>query len=230
MPIPKAYSFPIRSAAVLVLLVLVACSSETITHSLATEVQPQAGATKPQATEIQPFKSKTLTHTTKGLATATMALGSPEPPPFPLTDPGPYQSGKLTYQFLDASRGDRPVNITVWYPAIRSPGSNSRFARHGAEPDFSGAPYPLILSSTKVARILAPYLVSHGFTWVSVDKIDTYYRMNEQMYQQPLDILFALEQVASYPPGGLEGMIDTEYAGAIGYSFDGYNTLAMSGA
>jgi predicted dienelactone hydrolase len=54
--------------------------------------------------------------------------------------------------------------------------------------------------------------------------------MNEQMIEQPLDILFALNQVASNPPEGLEGMIDAEHAGAIGYSFDGYNTLALSGA
>jgi predicted dienelactone hydrolase len=81
-----------------------------------------------------------------------------------------------------------------------------------------------------MATQLAPYLVSHGFTWASVDRIDTYYRMDKQMYQQPLDILFTLQEVASHPPEGLEGMIDAEHAGAIGYSFDGYNTLAMSGA
>jgi predicted dienelactone hydrolase len=54
--------------------------------------------------------------------------------------------------------------------------------------------------------------------------------MNKQMIDQPLDILFALDQVASNSPQGLEGMIDAEHAGAIGYSFDGYNALALSGA
>jgi predicted dienelactone hydrolase len=54
--------------------------------------------------------------------------------------------------------------------------------------------------------------------------------MNEMMIDQPLDILFVLNQVASTPPEGLEGMIDAEHAGVTGYSFDGYNTLAMSGA
>jgi predicted dienelactone hydrolase len=98
------------------------------------------------------------------------------------------------------------------------------------EPDLGGAPYPLILSSTKVARVFAPYLISHGFTWASVDQIETYGRWNEQMIEQPLDILFALEQVASDPPAGLEGVIDAEQAGVIGYSFDGYNALALSGA
>jgi predicted dienelactone hydrolase len=81
-----------------------------------------------------------------------------------------------------------------------------------------------------MAGDLAPSLVSHGFTWASVDGIDTYAEMNEEMIDQPLDILFALDQVSSKPLEGLEDMIDAEHAGAIGYSFDGYNALAMSGA
>jgi hypothetical protein len=139
-------------------------------------------------------------------------------------------SGRRSYSLQDASRGNRPVGITVYYPAIRPPDSSSRFPKLDAQPDLSGAPYPLILSSTKMAGDLAPYLISHGFTWVSVNKLDTYAHMEEQMYEQPLDILFALDQVAVNPPEGLEGMIDAEHAGTIGYSFDGYNSLAMSGA
>jgi predicted dienelactone hydrolase len=50
------------------------------------------------------------------------------------------------------------------------------------------------------------------------------------MLHQPLDILFALQQLASSQPEGLQGMFDTEHAGAMGYSFDGYNALALSGA
>jgi len=120
----------------------------------------------------------------------------------------------------------------VWYPAVQPEGSTRDPFQVGTDlaPDLSGAPYPLILSSTKMARQLAPYLISHGFAWASVDRIDSYYRMNKAMFEQPLDILFALNQVASNPPEGLEGMIDAEHAGAIGYSFDGYNSLALSGA
>jgi predicted dienelactone hydrolase len=54
--------------------------------------------------------------------------------------------------------------------------------------------------------------------------------MGTQMIDQPLDILFALEQVASHPPEELEGMIDADHSAATGYSFDGYNALALSGA
>jgi predicted dienelactone hydrolase len=162
--------------------------------------------------------------------TAMLPPATHEPAPLPLSEPGPYYVGTRTISAEDAGRNNRRVHVTVWYPALVSEGSaGSRFTS-GAVLDASGAPYPLILSSTKMARQLAPYLVSHGFTWVSVDRIDSYYQMNEQMVEQPLDILFALEQVATNPPEGLEGMIDAEHAGVIGYSFDGYNTLALSGA
>jgi predicted dienelactone hydrolase len=160
------------------------------------------------------------------------AEATPEPAPYPLTEPGPYHAGKVTYAFEDASRGNRPVGITVWYPALPPEGSSGTksMVGTGRDPDPSGAPYPLILSSTKAARILAPYVISHGFAWASVDRIDTWDVYDTELIDQPLDILFALDQVASNPPEGLEGMIDAEYAGAIGYSFGGYNALALSGA
>ncbi len=163
---------------------------------------------------------------------AVSAEVTPKPASYPLSERDPYYLGKRTYSFEDASRDDRLVSITVWYPAIQPEDSTDAAFQDGSnlEPDRSGAPYPLILSSTKVARVFAPYLVSRGFTWASVDKIDTYLQMGEQMTDQPLDLLFALNQVASSPPEGLEGMIDADHAGAIGYSFDGYNALALSGA
>jgi len=178
--------------------------------------------------------------TTLAQATATVeqiteetAAGevTPEPVPFPLSEPGPYNAGKRTFAFQDASRDNRQIGITVWYPAVLPEGSTGTNLQVGTDrdPDLSGAPYPLILSSTKVARIFAPYLVTHGFAWASVDNIDVYIPWNAQLVDQPLDILYTLDQVASNPPKGLEGMIDAEHAGAIGYSFDGYNALALSG-
>jgi predicted dienelactone hydrolase len=150
--------------------------------------------------------------------------------PYPLAESGPYHVGMRKVQFVDDSRGGRQVPVTVWYPAVRSADSTSTGAIRDAEPDRGGEPYPLILSSTKVANIFAPYLVSHGFTWASVDGIDSYMAVYAGAIDQPLDILFALDQVAANPPEGLEGLIDAENAGTIGYSFDGFNSLAMSGA
>jgi predicted dienelactone hydrolase len=163
---------------------------------------------------------------------AAGAESTQEPVPFPLTEPGPYYAGKLTLDFEDTSRDNRPVGITIWYPALLPEGSSGTKLQVGnnRDPDYSGAPYPLILSSAKVGSDFGPYLVTHGFAWAGVTRIDTYDQINEEMIDQPLDILFALDQVASSPPEGLEGIIDADHTGTIGYSFDGYNALALSGA
>lgn len=148
---------------------------------------------------------------------------------FPLAEKGPYFVGRVKIDRVDAARGEKPVSIMVWYPAYKPSKDFKGNVTENGTADMAGAPYPLIISSSKVAGFFAPYLVTHGFTWVSVNGIDTYPYMEHQMIDQPLDILFALESVASDPPAGLEGVIDAERTGAIGYSFDGYNTLAMSG-
>ena len=172
------------------------------------------------------------TATPQPTATQEAAEGSDDSAAFPLAEPGPYRIGKRTVTYEDASRAGRQVTVTVWYPAVwpEDLAGGVRQACTDCDPDRGGAPYPLILSSSKMARDLAPYLISHGFAWASVNGIDTYEKVNEQAIDQPRDLLFALEQVAASPPEGLEGVIDAEQAGAIGYSFDGYNALALSGA
>lgn len=165
------------------------------------------------------------------VATVLVVLvGACGPAPYSLAEAGPYHVGMRTIKLVDDSRAGRQVSVTVWYPATRPANQTGSAPTRDAEPDPDGAPYPLLLSSTKVARILAPFLVSHGFAWASVDAIDTYFAFYEGAIDQPLDILFALDQVATNPPEGLEGLIDGDTAGTIGYSFDGFNSLAMSGA
>jgi hypothetical protein len=226
---------------ILLMLSLVACNLLPATAQPAQPIQPavtttqlQVTETQPQAaiTQLQPTATQSQLTATPSLAieTATSVGSSPTPYPFILAEPGPYLVGKRTFNVEDTGRANRPVSIIVYYPALQPPEPTSSLAITDAEPDLSGAPYPLIVSSGKMARTMVLDLVPHGFVWAGVDKIDTYLYYDEQLYQQPLDILFALEQVASNPPAGLEGMIDAEHAGAIGYSFDGYNTLAMSGA
>jgi predicted dienelactone hydrolase len=149
---------------------------------------------------------------------------------FPLSEPGPYDVGLRKFTFVDSARNDRRVSLSFWYPAKRPFGTKSGEVIRDAKPNLREAPYPLILSSTKVADVLAPYLVSHGFTWASVDGIDSYMAFYKGAIDQPLDILFALDQMGDNPPEGLEDLIDTDNAGTIGYSFDGFNSLAMSGA
>jgi predicted dienelactone hydrolase len=192
---------------------------------------PQATATAPpgaaQPSTAMPAPSA---EATPAPAASPVPAASPGQSAFPLGEPGPYHVSRRTFTTEDPSRGDRFVAITVWYPAVRPPDWKDARPSIGAIPDRSGAPYPLILSSTTVAMELAPDLVSHGFAWASVNNINTYPTVDDQAIDQPLDILFALDQVAAHPPEGLEGVIDAERAGAVGYSFDGFNTLAMSGA
>lgn len=191
-------------ASLLILLIVSACSPALEKSVLPTAASPSPTAEKP--------------------------LPTSQTPPLPLSAPGPYHTGMREYKYEDARRAGRKVGVTIWYPALQPSGSTSSNPVRDAKPDLGAAPYPLILSSTKVAKAFAPYLVSHGFVWASVDGIDTYSQMNEEMIDQPLDILFTLNQVASNPPAGMEGLINTDQVGVIGYSFDGYNTLALSGA
>jgi predicted dienelactone hydrolase len=176
--------------------------------------------------------------TTTPQPTATAPQHTPaasEAPPgadaFPLSKPGPHQIGILRgVAFQDADRAGREVALTIWYPAAASQDPAPAGPIPDAPPDRTGAPYPLILSSSKVGFIFAPHLASHGFVVVGVNGLDYYIPWDQNLIDQPLDILFALDQVASTPPQDLAGMIDADNAGAMGYSFDGYNALAMSGA
>lgn len=147
----------------------------------------------------------------------------------PLSAPGPYPVGiRRNNIYFDDSRS-REVTLTLWYPVDPSAGAPGEIVPDVA-PDLSGAPYPVILSSTKLGFIFASSLVSHGFSYIGVNKIDSYFQYDNNVVDQPLDILFGLRSIAENPPAGLEGIFNTDTAGALGYSFDALNALAMSGA
>jgi predicted dienelactone hydrolase len=149
---------------------------------------------------------------------------------YPLSARGPYDTGRRSYSFVDVNRQSRKVNIIVWYPAIKPAGSTSPLPLEGAEPDHEGALYPLILSSTKLANYFADHLASYGFVVAGINNQDSSQHWGTWLIDYPLDIVFALDQIASTSLEGLERMIDSEHAGAMGYSFDGYTSLALSGA
>jgi hypothetical protein len=121
--------------------------------------------------------------------TATIApLDALEPVPFLLAEPGPYRVGVREFSAQAASRDGRQVGIRVWYPALWPEDAAGKRTIPKAEPDRSGAPYPMIVSSARIGSGLAPWVVTHGFVWAGVTRNDTYARMNEQMIDQPLDI------------------------------------------
>jgi hypothetical protein len=143
-----------------------------------------------------------------------------EPSHFPLSEPGPYYTGKRTFTFADASRGGREVGITVLYPGLLPEGSQGTklLAGTNRDPDLSSAPYPLILTGPDTGSVLfKAHLVSHGFAMAIVRYPDSYDYWDFQMVDHPRDILFALDQIASQPLEGLEGVIDSDHVGVAGY-------------
>ena len=221
----------------LVMVLLFACSpavdisphpTATITSAPETDLPDTATPTiTPPATTIVPLD--TATPTPPQLPTTVAPTDTQEPAPFSLSNPGPQSVGKRIYTFQDPSREGRVVEIAVWYPAVLSADQTGKVVED-ALADLTKAPYPVILSSSKVGGFFATHMVSHGFIAAGVRKIDTYKQLDQNLIDQPLDILFALDQVASQPLEGLDGMLDTNRVGAMGYSFDGYNALALSGA
>ena len=65
---------------------------------------------------------------------------------------------------------------------------------------------------------------------VSVEGQNSYDTLGSKLIDYPQEILAALDNVASNPPAELKGLMETDNVGVFGYSFDGYNALAMSGA
>jgi len=151
--------------------------------------------------------------------------------PFPLSEPGAFDYGiHLSHDFVDAARGDRKLSIQVWYPAVTPDDATPSDGNYNYEPDLSGAPYPLILCSAKLGGYFGYHLASHGFVVAGLNSQDSDDHWGPWLIDYPLDILATLNYIASTPLEGLEGMIDAEHTGVMGYSFDGYVALAMSGA
>lgn len=160
--------------------------------------------------------------------TPTATIPPPAAGDFPFSQPGPYHPGSRTYTFADESRGGREVKLTVWYPAILPEGANPAVTTRDGEPDPAAAPCPLLLNSAKMGRIFGAHMASHGFVVAGVENIDSSDRWDTWLVDYPLDLLFALNQAEDF--NGLEGVVDANHAGAFGYSFDGYDALALGGA
>ncbi len=169
------------------------------------------------------------------VSTATPDL--PELVAFPLSEPGPYYTGKRTFKFEDASRDGRMIGITVIYPALLPEGSTGPklLAGTNREPDLSGAPYPLVLTERDSGdMIFQAHLASHGFVMAVVRppypaaEADVA-EIDSGIVDYPRDFLFVLDQIASNPLEGLDGVIDSEHVGVTGHSWGGAISLALSG-
>jgi len=195
-----------------------------------------AGPALPNETEAIPQRTLATT-TTSGPVTTPTSLPTPSdtsaPSGFPLSQPGPYFAGNRAYALVDESRSGREVRLTIWYPAQEQTDAQGRVIPRDAPPETSGAPYPLILTGANSGDLLfRSHLASYGFVMVVVRSPGFSYiaPWNNTVIDGPLDFLFALDVLASDPPEGLDGILDTDRVGVAGYSSDGLFSLALGGA
>ena len=150
----------------------------------------------------------------------------PEPPlafeipdkELPLSVFGPYEYSKLyKLDYIDSQRDNREVSISIYYPSIDD------------QPDVRGAPFPLIISDSKMASKFGDQLSSHGFIVAGV-KMPLNFSEGDEVIHQPLDFIFVLNQLTENPPDALNGLIDTDHVGHWGYSGGGRISLTLAGA
>jgi len=197
-------------------------------------------ACSPQQMQHPPTTTYTIESTNTPLAsailqpaTATIPLVTQESISFPLSEPGPYWVGKWEHTIFDGSRSDRKIELTIWYPALKKKDDEGRLVTVNAEPDLSGAPYPLILTDHDSGSYLfQSHLASHGFVMAIVDPqgFANEKPWNNYVIDVPLDFLFVLDMLTSNPPEGLIDVLDTNRVGVGGYSSGGLFSLALGGA
>jgi predicted dienelactone hydrolase len=152
---------------------------------------------------------------------------------YALAESGPHAVGMRMLKLVDESRDDREIRLTIWYPALPQVDAQGLAIPRDAPPDMSAAPYPLILTGANSGNLLfKSHLASYGFVMVIVNSpaFDYEAPWNNTVINGPLDFLFTLDGLASNPPEGLEGILDTDRVGVAGYSSDGLFTLALGGA
>jgi len=163
---------------------------------------------------------------------------------------------------------DRPLTVEVWYPAI-IPESEKEIAVYDhvlgvrgeperpllpytfkgrslrkAQPETSGAPYPLVIlshgypGSRLIFTYLAENLASKGYVVASIGHTESTYRdkaaISSTLLNRSLDQLFVLNEIARLSEtennNFLSGLVEATNTAIIGYSMGGYGVLNVAGA
>lgn len=150
----------------------------------------------------------------------------------PLLDPGPYEVGLRILDFVDESRDNRPVQVSVWYPAAIEEQVEAPYP-----PLQADAPYPLIIHShglgsypQELEDIYLKHLVSYGFVVAAPNHLDYEPGVQLNLINRPLDLLFTLDALAGLENDPLAGVIDTDNVGLLGSSGGAYSVVAAGGA
>jgi predicted dienelactone hydrolase len=152
---------------------------------------------------------------------------------------------------------DRPLAVEVWYPAADGATGDTVFkaylrdgttevtlngqAMRDADP-AAGAAYPLVIVSHGypgnrfLMSHLAENIASKGYVVAAIDHTDSTYRtkaaFGSTLVNRSLDQLFVLDEMArlSAEDGSfLNGLVNADTAGIVGYSMGGYGAIITSG-
>lgn len=152
---------------------------------------------------------------------------------------------------------DRPLAVEVWYPAADGATGDTAFkaylrdgttevtlngqAMRDADP-ATGAAYPLVIVSHGypgnrfLMSHLAENIASKGYVVAAIDHTDSTYRtkaaFGSTLVNRSLDQLFVLDEMArlSAEDGSfLNGLVNADTAGIVGYSMGGYGAIITSG-
>lgn len=162
---------------------------------------------------------------------------------------------------------DRTINVHVWYPAALAEGQEQSveytdvmgradnpnapltpFTFEGraaidADPDASGAPYPLVIvshgfpGSSLMMTYLTENLASKGYVVVAIDHTESTFEdvagFGSTLLNRSQDQWFMVDEMARLSASDdsfLAGLVDAENTGLIGYSMGGYGALNALGA
>ena len=159
----------------------------------------------------------------------------------------------------DLPRYDRPLTLEVWYPAAAgtAPGGtyDDVFLRDGvtkvqlngravrdAEPASAGAAYPLVIISHGypgnrfLMSHLGENLASKGYVVASIDHTESTYdnkaAFGSTLVNRSIDqtfVLDAIDRMSKEDGSFLNGLVNADDTGLIGYSMGGYGAVITAG-
>ena len=179
---------------------------------------------------------------------------------------GPYWVG-VTETTIDENT-DHPIPLIMWYPAQNPEGlrEDTRYmwpmkwdpmppepaypvrghALRDAEPDSSGAPYPLVVfshdysGSGSISAPLLEHLASYGFVVMAPEHSEHYYPTDANPYRdlaefefyRPRDLVRVMDFASdlSGSSGRFAGLVDMDQVAAVGYSGGAGIALEVAGA
>lgn len=154
---------------------------------------------------------------------------------------------------------DRELTLEIWYPAqlggatpfgeysvVTTDGETEATltgqAVRDAQPLTDDAPYPLVIFSHGypgnrfLLSHLAENLATKGYVVASIDHTDSTYSdqgvFGSTLLNRPLDQVFVLdelERLSSESGQFLDGLVDTNNTGIVGYSMGGYGVINLLG-